>query len=521
MSPLSNRPNALTLAVALLFVCALNVVLGQVEFGGYDSSMLVDLGWRQHLGQVPYRDFPCMLPPGFYLLARAAVAAFGAHWWAFTLMSSAVWFLLAAAGCFCIGVCRDFLGASRSSRITALYILSLAVPFLETNHLWHSTLAAECIVLFLLVCFLQQERIGLGLRVSAPLAALSLFVVAALWLSKPNTALVTLFASVLLPLTSRQWRRSLVAWFWLLCGGALLACLVLWAFSVSPSAVFRSYLEVGGRPNVLDILDDFLSMGKDWSILLEATASYAIIVALIVMIARQILTPARRSSSSAYAVAAVGFVVTVVGFCTNWDVRMNDLAPALFGMCLLLYERHAAFAKPHPRSLRAVHCVLIFAVMLLAVTGIRRARMQSVGSWAGDVSGSLTPRYDTFFGPFVGRTGLWKTLAIVDQQRREHPTAKLFFGYRLEYQYARLGLTSPRHLPIWWHPGSSFAIGTEHDLALAFQAEQFDILFFPPRDIEAEKRFPAEIRAFITENYDRTSSPDSALDVYQRRTMAR
>ena len=69
--------------LALLAACGvaalISVAFGQIQFAGYDASPLVDIGWRLHLGQHPYADFPCMLPPSFYALSWLAVAVFGDH----------------------------------------------------------------------------------------------------------------------------------------------------------------------------------------------------------------------------------------------------------------------------------------------------------------------------------------------------------------------------------------------------------------------------------------------------------
>jgi hypothetical protein len=54
--------------------------LGMIQFGGFDHSALIDMGWRIHLGQKPFRDFPCTMPPLFYLGAGWAFDIFGSSW---------------------------------------------------------------------------------------------------------------------------------------------------------------------------------------------------------------------------------------------------------------------------------------------------------------------------------------------------------------------------------------------------------------------------------------------------------
>ena len=53
---------------------------GNRQFGGYDLSLVVDLGWRQYLGQKPYYDFICTMPIGFVLAVGTAFRIGGPAW---------------------------------------------------------------------------------------------------------------------------------------------------------------------------------------------------------------------------------------------------------------------------------------------------------------------------------------------------------------------------------------------------------------------------------------------------------
>src|SRR5436190_24234501 len=55
--------------IALLVAWAISH-LGMIQFGGFDHSVLVDVGWRQVQGQRPHIDFPCTLPAGFFIGAK-------------------------------------------------------------------------------------------------------------------------------------------------------------------------------------------------------------------------------------------------------------------------------------------------------------------------------------------------------------------------------------------------------------------------------------------------------------------
>ncbi|ADV84669.1 hypothetical protein [Terriglobus saanensis] len=384
----------------LALLTALNVALGQVEFGGYDSSMLIDLGWRQHLGQQPYKDFPCMLPPSFYLLAHAAIDLFGVHWWSFTVLNSLIWLLLSGLGLYLVSSSHDSVTTERASFLAKIFLVSMMVPLLATNHLWHSAIASQCVVLFLLILYLELQCLETRRRPTLPLFCAGIFAAGMLWLSKPNAAFPALIMSGIFSFACRDKRRFFAFWIETILGGAFVAVGVLRLCHISFLSAITSYGHVSERPSPLDALSDFLTEGKDWSVILEATATYAILIAVLIFILLQARYQTTRSLTAAGLVAGLGSLITLIGICTNWDIRLNDLAPAFFGVFVYLREREQFYVRPHGWLRIAIRNTVLFTLVLVGVVSLRRARMQSVGIWAGDVSGTLTSRHDSFFGFF-------------------------------------------------------------------------------------------------------------------------
>jgi len=59
-------------------------------------------------------------------------------------------------------------------------------------------------------------------------------------------------------------------------------------------------------------------------------------------------------------------------------------------------------------------------------------------------------------------------VAVLDAQVRMDPLAcgaesVTLFGPRIEFLYAQWLLPSPKGLPLWWHPGSSYFVGRDLD----------------------------------------------------------
>src|SRR5258708_26963562 len=69
-----------TLLGICVFLWSFVVYAGRWQFGGFDFNILVEIGWRQILGQRPYIDFPATTPPGFNLGIKYAFELFGVNW---------------------------------------------------------------------------------------------------------------------------------------------------------------------------------------------------------------------------------------------------------------------------------------------------------------------------------------------------------------------------------------------------------------------------------------------------------
>lgn len=89
----------------------------------------------------------------------------------------------------------------------------------------------------------------------------------------------------------------------------------------------------------------------------------------------------------------------------------------------------------------------------------------------------------------------------------------VFFGPRLEFMYAMFERPSPRGLPIWWHPGTSFALADTALVADRWSRARFDLLVFLRDDYA---RMPAEVIDRIRRDYVRDQT-DPELTLWRRR----
>ena len=82
-----------------------------------------------------------------------------------------------------------------------------------------------------------------------------------------------------------------------------------------------------------------------------------------------------------------------------------------------------------------------------------------------------------FFRDMLASSRFHTVLAELSDALRENPRP-VFLGPRLEFAYAAYHLPSPLHLPVWWHPGTSFAVAQELAVLAAWQDDRFSTLIF-------------------------------------------
>ena len=71
----------------------------------------------------------------------------------------------------------------------------------------------------------------------------------------------------------------------------------------------------------------------------------------------------------------------------------------------------------------------------------------------------------------------------------------------MEFCYAAFNIASPKHLPIWWHPGSAYPLHKEKEIIHRWQEHAFDLLILNKNDFT---RLLKEIIQLINNNYIET-----------------
>ena len=496
-------------------VLALYIVLRlQHRFGGYDLSPLIDVGWRIVSGQHPNSDFICTFPPLLYLGAAAAFAVFGVHWMALSIASACYTGALTLLGVRILLRLRSRLSDEALLTIAFAYATAQLLPMLLVGHPWHSSWSEGAAAYALLATF------GLALLWEQPslsdwemLLHLT-FAETLLVLAKPNIGLPALLVCTLTLLCRpKLWRAAFLS----ITASVLLASLILLSVHTDLLTTFRLYLHLDSRLGAGGGFHALFSSPFHAGGLPDLAVYIAIVPALGWSLLVGVRALAHRQSVWIGVLALGSILIATLALGTDVDFRIVDVPCILLGAALLA----ATFPSFAPRFAVGIFAQGLFSLLLIALFYAQtRARMQAVGQWAAAGCGPDTERNVSFFGDFHGCAAFFSVLDKTDSAVLTHPGAHVFFGPRMEFQYARDHLTSPRGLPLWWHPGSSFPEGALPQIVQAWQDNHFDLLVFLHGD---RTRVPGAILHLIDRDYTEItnpaspSNPDAEIDVYVRR----
>lgn len=491
-----HEPSGVWPGVLLLAACSAFASWACMrQFGSYDLSPLIDAFWRMRSGQVPGTDFINTFPLIIYLSAQLASYA-NLGWTELTLIN--VVHTAAAFGSIMLMTPREQRRASWSLVVAAVF----ALPLVYTNHVWHSSSSQLAGAVFLFAIYKSvsgshRSYLDLGWVLGSA---------AVVALTKQNLALPMILSALVGVSafgTQFGW-RIVVSMFVGACFGPWFA---LRALGMRFQDFLQSYTAVGGRA---------IPSGQLWHAVAAVGSNLLVIAALVaafvVMFGRMLRRREELDHRSKFLLTMVP--ATLCPLVTDWDTKINDIVLPLFLVCCWAWHGVQLPRATHPRRDLKPFALIVAVVFTIAVSkGATRERMEQVGPYA-----FWEPRADHriaggyFDGMHVGQR-FARVLDEIHRLKLASSGKSLFFGPRLEFGYRVTGTPSPSGMPLWWHPGTSYGLLEEGEIAHIFTEGRFDTLIFLGRD---RTRMPAQVMHSIEEHYARVPYLGE-LQIYKRK----
>jgi hypothetical protein len=475
------------LITASIFLFSLNNGLHQ--FAGFDFSIITDPAWRMSCGQVPYRDFICTLPPGFYLISYLAFKLFSPSWYSIVLINSIygavtyVWVL--------------WLFSQLYNQSTKAIFLSVILQFSTTvliAYWWYNSSVYIAAVLYIISSLNLIKNDSLVARLSY-LASLTL-----VSLMKPNVAFVAIVLSSLIMLFNKEKRLVAITLSFIALALNILVCYI---YHISIFDMIKTYQGIGARaasPIMIKIFFHDQPFPEKF-IICSLWAISAIL--LIYLFAKSTLKELKAAEFLfGFGLILIGIFATI----SNGESRVADFSLILIGLILMIHKEINSF-KTLKKILNGVG---LFCVFLAFSQGLMRQR---IVQYYFDYQTDKRPIDSHFFVGFRGSPIFYELNQELDYVMFGMNKESIWFGPRLQWCYTKYNIEPPKHLPEWWDSHSAFPEKMEQDIIEQWKSEKIDKLIFFKGDYTY---MPYEFVNYILEHYVADNSYGPLLTVYSR-----
>ncbi len=487
---------ALSLAATCLFVSTFLITVGRHQFGAWDYNILIDVGWRQILGQRPFVDFITPTPPFFNLTAALAFRLFGVTWNA-NLYLCSLFSCLTLTWAFLL-----FRGLGmRSAAALGTSLLIQTAAMLTCCFWWYNNTTLVLAALFYLA------SLHLARCPTSRFAQISFVILlGVLPLTKPNIAGVTIIGCVAALLMSSPHRgRALL----LTLAGLLLSGLLLLAAHVSLLDMIATYRGIARERGACSTFGfQQLSIGEQ-----RMTWIWMPVLCLPLLgiwrPMRADLRGARRRQAAFWAFFPLAAIIAVCGIAGNGEMRDVECTLLIAALGLLA----CVFNTESPLLTRFTVALMCGMLVSNLYAGLARLRVYSIGhhvffEWHDNNHLS----HSGFLKDLHASASLTEVDEQVTQAIGSNP-GPIFFGPRLDFEYATHRLPSPLHWASFFQPGTAFDRSQTSSLIRSWSDQRFRTLVFLKNEYTF---YPDSLMTEIQTQYTRDDRYPS-LSVYRRR----
>jgi hypothetical protein len=497
------------LAGICAFLWSFVVHFGRWQFDGFDFNIVIDLGWRQILGQQPYVDFPATTPPGFHLGIKYAFELFGVNWDANLYLSA----IFACATFLWMYWLMTLLRMGRLASLAVAFAIECAAML--THCFWsynNSTLILSAV--FFLSCLVyarEPERVGVQVSYLVSLTLLSLM--------KPNIGGLMIAGGVGLLFFATKHKLRLV----MLTLGAVVAALAVLALNHVPvGAMLTSYLSVAKRRGSVSARLAYAAMSpfERHSSLFWVTVLSLPLLGVLPRLVKQIWRRDWRGMAFTL-LFPLSLLVMFYGLATNGDFRDLECTALLAagGVITFGLQWNGAILR---RVTIAILCASIAGDLYYgaARTFVYLGGPHTFFEWQDN--------QHLIDSGFLNNMRVGAPMIEIERevkQALDTNPGPYFLGPRLDFNYAVFGLPSPKRYPVTWAPETMFPISAETQIIQNWQQNRLRTLIFikdlnsgPLRVISlAYSYYPQEFLDIIDNEYVRDDETYRDITVYRLR----
>jgi hypothetical protein len=477
---------------------------GNIQFAGYDGSILINTAWQLHLKYRPYIDIVTGWPPILLIGSRIAFNLWGVHWQSLVLAAgifSAATYLLQVA------ILQQY-GLNPWINIMLSFTIQ-AITMVVISWWWYNQVTTVIGILFVSTALLM-------IRHPSNLFGQAIFVAltALLILSKPNIAGVLLLTVEFILIYFCEARFRIIG---LTIFAITLSGIILVSFSIRPVDLLISYTNYGGQAISSQRIIDFLWKNNST----EATATMMAIIpgimGLVFFVSKSASLYAGKQNLPVIVISILSIIIGIWGMMTNNEYNMSDASFILFGIMIITSLQQTKSLEEIRHNL--ITFLPITSMIFLTTLGLfytaQRWRVSDVGykNYYENVPLTELTAPPLFQGLKTGPR-LIKVLDEMKSVLKEsgylgNPNAPVFFGPRVEFGYAAFGIYPHPGLPTWWEFFDQDGLGQTDIMVERFRQVNFQLCIFIhqnlpglPENIVSYTYFPQSLISYLNENYD-------------------
>lgn len=435
--------------------------LGMHQFGGFDEGLVVHAATYYSQGLKPYIDFPCTMPPLFMAGIRGCVNLLGLRWSSFALMTSA----FAALTAFWMFMLLRATGMPRHWVLAVTIGVEMST-MLMSPFWWYNNTSYLSVILLLasvLACLQQQKPVLPWISLAMALAMVLC--------AKPNVAPSCFMMLPLLATKEKSsWLKTFVA-----CAGALsLGWLICYAAQMPPAALLSSYIEVGKLRGSPLALVPFTQMG-----FLEGVAQSFVVIFFAVGFAALCESSAKRLPHywRQLSVCVIAALTALLLASTNAEYKISDLSILLVAGAFLCIHPWKPGELSAVRKTSLVAWLSVFLVMS-GFFAVIHLRILGIGPRMFYEPYPTTTIQSGFFSGLEAGPRLQRVLSQTSQVFSNYPSQRVFFGPRMEFEYAVFNKAALSGMPLLWDVGNLFSEERFPLFLSNFQKQDPDLLIF-------------------------------------------